>query len=136
MFDVRVPYNQSKGDAKNRRMKFILDAQLPYTLKLLLRREGFDVVHTDDLPHRERTTDDEIRTISISDHRVVVTKDVDFLDSFYFKGVPQKLLLITTGNISNKDLFILVQNNLSNIEKMLGDFNFIELNNSEVIGHE
>ena len=41
-------------------MKFIVDAQLPKGIVQILRDEGIDAIHTDDLPNKERTTDNEI----------------------------------------------------------------------------
>lgn len=52
-------------------IKFIVDAQLPYSLALMLREKGFEAVHTDDLPNKERTTDAEIRTYSETENHVV-----------------------------------------------------------------
>jgi len=40
-------------------MKFIVDAQLPELLKNWLNEQGHDVLHTNDLPERERTPDME-----------------------------------------------------------------------------
>ena len=97
-------------------MKFIIDAQLPYALSMHLKQKGFDIIHTDDLPNKELTTDNEIREISIKEDCIVVTKDSDFLDSYYIKGIPSKLLLVSTGNIKNKVLFNLFE---SNIEKII-----------------
>jgi predicted nuclease of predicted toxin-antitoxin system len=117
-------------------MKFIVDAQLPATLSKFLTQKGFDIIHTEDLPNKERTTDREIRDISISENRIVITKDSDFLDSYYIVGVPQKLLLITTGNIKNKDLLVLFESNIYRIEELFKEYTFIEMNNIEIIGHE
>lgn len=64
-------------------MKFIVDAQLPLSLSKYLEKRGFDVIHTDDLPNKEFTTDNEIREISVKEERIVITKDSDFLDSYY-----------------------------------------------------
>ena len=50
-------------------IKFIVDAQLPYSLALMLKTKGFDVVHTDDLPNKERTTDNEIRIVAKEENR-------------------------------------------------------------------
>jgi predicted nuclease of predicted toxin-antitoxin system len=47
-------------------MKFLFDAQIPYGLKLFLLELGFDALHTDDLPLKEKTSDSEIREISVS----------------------------------------------------------------------
>jgi predicted nuclease of predicted toxin-antitoxin system len=33
-------------------MKFLVDAQLPFRLKLWLESKGLDTIHTDDLPNQ------------------------------------------------------------------------------------
>ena len=117
-------------------MKFIIDAQLPVALSKFLAKNGFDVIHIDDLPNKEFSTDNEIREISLKDERIVVTKDADFLDSYYITGIPKKLLLITTGNIKNKDLLSLFDSNIKQIIELFHDHSFIELDNNKLIGHE
>ncbi len=82
-------------------MKFLVDANLPFRLAQGLRKKGFDTLHTDDLPNKERTTDKEIRSVPMKQDRIVITKDTDFLDSHIIQGIPNKLLLVTTGNIVN-----------------------------------
>jgi predicted nuclease of predicted toxin-antitoxin system len=94
-------------------IKFKVDAQLPYSLTVILKRKGFDVVHTDNLPNKEKTTDNEIRLLAEAEKRIVITKDNDFFDSYILKKSPPRLFLISTGNIINKDLFILFENILS-----------------------
>ena len=117
-------------------MKFIVDAQLPIVLSKYLEKKGYDVIHTDDLPNKEYTTDTEIRRIAVEEKRIVITKDADFVDSFYVKAVPPKLLLISTGNISNKTLLSLFESNISKINELFIDYSFVELSNNEIIGHE
>ena len=117
-------------------MKFIVDAQLPYGIAWILNSKGFDTIHTDDLPDKERTSDNQIREISIREGRIVVTKDSDFLDSHYIKNIPEKLLLISTGNIRNKELFHLFANNLHQIIQMFATCNCVEIDNTDIIGHE
>lgn len=117
-------------------MRLIIDAQLPFRLSQLLKEKGQDVIHTDDLPNKERTSDHEIRKIAQHEKRIVVTKDVDFLDSFYLQNNPERLLIITTGNIKNGKLFELVLNNLERIEELFNEYSLVELNNKEIIGHE
>ena len=117
-------------------MKFFVDANLPYKLALRLRQLGFDALHTDDLPDKERTTDNEIRQISIGQNRIVVTKDYDFLDSHLIQGTPGKLLFITTGNIVNRDLLQLIEKNFETMIKSFEIYDLIEMNNDEIIGHE
>jgi predicted nuclease of predicted toxin-antitoxin system len=117
-------------------MKFLVDAQLPASLAFFLKKRGHDTIHTDDLPNRECSTDLEIRTIADSDERIVITKDYDFLDSYYFQNSPKKLLLITTGNIKNQKLLELLELNLDYIVQLFQEYSFVELSNFEIIGHE
>jgi len=114
-------------------MKFLVDAQLPYGLALLLRDKGFDTLHTNDLPDKEYTTDSQIRNIAVSENRIVITKDYDFVDSFILKKIPEKLLIVTTGNIKNKQLFALWKNNLELIIFLFETHNLVELSNDDVM---
>lgn len=78
-------------------MKFIVNAQLPKTLALLLRDKGFDAVHTTELPDGNDTTDAEVNRLSLAEARIVTSKDADFYDSFTAKKEPYKLLHVKTG---------------------------------------
>ncbi len=117
-------------------MKFLIDAQLPYGLKKFLSLKGYDVIHTDNLPNKERTTDNEIKDLSLAENRIVISKDSDFIDSFYVRGVPRKLLIISTGNIKNRDLFTLFENNMQHITELFSHNNLLEMDNFEIIVHE
>jgi predicted nuclease of predicted toxin-antitoxin system len=117
-------------------MKFIVDAQLPVSLSKFFQNKGFDAIHTDDLPNKELTTDNEIRDISLNESRIIITKDSDFLDSYYVKGIPEKLLLVTTGNIKNKELLRIFELNLDEILRLFIDCSFVEIDNFEISGHE
>ena len=85
-------------------MKFLLDAQLPPSLKQLFIQKGHDCVHTLDLELGNETPDKAINKISIAEQRIVITKDSDFFDSFVIKKVPYKLILVKLGNISKNEL--------------------------------
>jgi predicted nuclease of predicted toxin-antitoxin system len=114
-------------------MKFIVDAQLPYGIALFLRDKGFDVLHTNDLPDKERTTDNEIRTISMADNRIVITKDYDFLNSYILRRIPQKLLLVTTGNINNKQFFEIWHSNWEQIIHLFETCNVLVLSKDDIM---
>ncbi|MGL5892041.1 MAG: DUF5615 family PIN-like protein [Bacteroidia bacterium] len=45
-------------------MKFIVDAQLPKKIALMLVDEGFDAIHTLDLPQKNHTSDKEIALLA------------------------------------------------------------------------
>lgn len=117
-------------------MKFLIDAQLPYRLATFLREHKLDIKHTDDLPKKERTTDHEIAYLAHLENRIVITKDSDFLDSYHLKKSPRQLLLVTTGNIKNKNLLDLFNQNLEQIISLFQHSTLVELNTQGIIVHE
>ncbi len=117
-------------------MKFIVDAQLPRRLARLLAEAGHEAIHTLDLPSGNRTPDREIIRLAEADHRVVVTKDADFVDEYLLRGTPRRLLLVATGNISNAELEGLLLRNLERIIDLLNESSFLELGQNEVRIHE
>jgi predicted nuclease of predicted toxin-antitoxin system len=117
-------------------VKFLVDAQLPIRLARLLQMSGYDVIHTRDLPQQNATRDSEINTISMQQERIVVTKDRDFLDSFLLRQQPYKLLLVTTGNITNTELVELFAKNLSQLADLFEQHSLIEINRDDIIVHQ
>lgn len=85
-------------------MKFLVDAQLPPSLKHIFVSNGHDCIHTLDLEMRNETSDKIINMISVAEQRIPITKDTDFLDSFILKNEPYKLILVKVGNISKNEL--------------------------------
>ena len=114
-------------------MKFLVDAQLPFRLAKYLISKGCDAIHTDNLPERERTGDSVIRAIARADGRIVISKDRDFFDSYQVKKDPAKLLLISTGNIVNRELIALFEANFDEILDKFNSFDLLELTNHELI---
>jgi predicted nuclease of predicted toxin-antitoxin system len=68
--------------------------------------------------------------------RIVITKDSDFLDSFLISGQPYKLLLVTTGNITNTELLELFTKNLSQLLNLFEQHSLIEINRDNIIVHQ
>ena len=116
-------------------MKFIVDAQLPKSLSDLLNRSEHNSVHTLELPEKNRTSDQNISQIANGEDRIVITKDTDFLDSYLVYAIPEKLILVKTGNIKNIELLQLFTENLPTIIKSLSSCNFIEITKDEIISH-
>ena len=108
-------------------MKFIIDAHLPKKLAELLRYRGYDALHTLELPNKNHTKDSEINNISINEQRVVITKDVDFVDSLLISNRPYKLLYLTTGNITNKILLELFSKNIEKIVDAIQKAKLVEM---------
>ena len=116
-------------------MKFLIDAQLPYRLKLWLAANSCDAIHTNDLPARNLTADTAIADIADQENRIVITKDGDFLKLKILHDKPEKLLILTTGNIVNKELLALFERNFQIIQKLFNSYDTVEMNNNFVIGH-
>jgi predicted nuclease of predicted toxin-antitoxin system len=117
-------------------MKFLVDAQLPIRLSHLLKSLGHDTIHTKNLVLRNATPDPEINAISLREQRIVITKHSDFWDSFYIRQEPYKLLLITTGNISNKELEALFIKNLEQLAKLFEQYALIEMSRDTITAHQ
>ena len=117
-------------------MKFLVDAQLPLRLARFLQANGYDTLHTRDLPQQNATSDTTINDISVEQGRVVITKDVDFVDSFLTVQKPSKLLLVSTGNIRNSELEKIFNDNLSALVNLLQNNDYVEINREEIIVHQ
>jgi len=116
-------------------MNFLVDAQLPRRLARWLQAKGHEAVHTRDLREGNRTGDEAINEISLREQRVVVSKDEDFVDIFLLRQQPYKLLLVATGNISNRELERLFQDNLERIVQAFETYDFVELDRTALICH-
>ena len=108
-------------------MKFLVDAHLPRRMVEWLAAAGCDAVHTLELPDTNRTSDEQITDLADRDGRVVTTKDADFVDSHVLRGRPTKLLLVSTGNISNRDLEALIVPLIPDIARGFAMHSFLEV---------
>lgn len=88
---------------------------------------GCDALPPLDLPLQNRTPDDGVSTQADRDGRAVITKDADFVDSHLLRGIPKKLLFISTGNISNDELHALITPLIPDLVRELQSCCFIEL---------
>jgi predicted nuclease of predicted toxin-antitoxin system len=117
-------------------VKFLIDAQLPVRLGGLLSAGGHDAVHTSQLPERNRTTDTALAALADAEERVVVTKDRDFRDSHLLRGAPRRLLVVATGNVSNRDLLALFAENLETLVVALDEARYVEIGPSGLVIHD
>lgn len=116
-------------------MKFLVDAQLPARLARFLNDAGHDALHTSELPEGNRTTDARIAALADGESRVVVTKDRDFRDGHLLRGSPRRLLIVSTGNITNNVLLALFKANLDAIVGALAEADFVELGQGAMVVH-
>jgi predicted nuclease of predicted toxin-antitoxin system len=113
----------------------LVDAQLPRRLARFLNAANHDALHTLDLPRRNLTPDDELCEICARENRILVSKDLEFADSFVLKRQPPRLLLVSTGNIANKELESLFRMHLSKITDAFYSCAFVELDRSGMTVH-
>ncbi len=85
-------------------MNFLIDAQLPPSLKEVFISKGYYCIHTLDLELGNFTSDKTINAISVNEKLILITKDSDFYESFIIKNEPYKLILVKLGNTSRKEL--------------------------------
>jgi predicted nuclease of predicted toxin-antitoxin system len=116
-------------------VKFLIDTQLPAKLARVLGAAGHDVLHTSQLPDGSRTTDAALCALADEDDRIIVTKDRDFRNSHLLDHSPQRLLVVSTGNISNRDLIALFSNNLETLVEALSEATFVELGSAGLVIH-
>ena len=110
-------------------------AQLPQYLAKELTRAGYDTLHTLDLPHGNRTRDEELAALATREDRILITKDSDFVTTFHLQHSPPKLLLVSTGNIDNAALLQLFLTNLVHLEHALIENDFVELGRTALTIH-
>jgi predicted nuclease of predicted toxin-antitoxin system len=116
-------------------VKLLLDAQLPHRLVRAFAAAGHDAIHAFDLPSGSRTPDQELTALATREARIMVTKDADFVASFWLRRLPPKLLLFSTGNISNDELWQLLAPNLGRLETAFLAHDFVELNRTAITVH-
>ncbi len=114
-------------------MNFLVDAQLPRRLTAWLTAAGCDATHTLDLPDGNRTSDAQVIGVAEREQRVVVSKDADFVDSHLLYGRPPKLLLISTGNVTNAELETLFVALIPDIVREFATNTFLELGRTGLV---
>ena len=114
-------------------MKFLIDAHLPPSLRAVFRAAGHDAIHTVDLPDQNASRDGSLNAVSMTEQRVVVTKDTDFYYSHLLHGRPWKLVLVRTGNLGLKATKAMFEAHLPAIEAALHTCTLVELDQQTVL---
>lgn len=97
-------------------IKFLCDVHIPYRLAKWLEQQGMQALHVNRLPKKWHTSDQEICRYANQNDCIVVTKDVDFRNSYFLQQTPHKLIRIELGNISNTQLLALFEQHLGLIQ--------------------
>jgi len=101
-----------------------------------MNEAGHDPIHTLDLPEQNRTTDAEIARRADAEDRVVVSKDSDFRDSHLLNGTPARLLVVNTGNITNRDLLALLDEHLDELVAAFQSARLVQLTTEDLLIHD
>ncbi len=99
-------------------LRFIVDTQLPPSLTMKLNEWGFDATYTTTFDNGHLLSDSNIRKIATEQNRIIITKDTDFWEYYLVKKSPPKVFLLELGNISNKDLFHIIEANLHSLMEL------------------
>ncbi|OGB90192.1 hypothetical protein A2625_04335 [candidate division WOR-1 bacterium RIFCSPHIGHO2_01_FULL_53_15] len=65
-------------------VKFLVDANLPYSSKMLLKKLGFDAVHVRDVK-LNTASDEKIFRYAQRQGRIILTRDLDFAAAIKFR---------------------------------------------------
>lgn len=117
-------------------MKFLVDAQLPRALVRSLRELGYEAQHTWSLDFGNRTPDAAIASIADREAAIVISKDLDFMNSHILSDSPKRLLLVSTGNISNRVLIRLFEQHIAAMITAFDESNLVEFNQAGLVIHE
>ena len=83
-------------------MRLLLDANLSWRLCGELSHHFDEVKHVDNIDLNIPAKDHEIWNWAFQNEFLIVTNDEDFLDLLMVKGFPPQVVLLRTGNQSNK----------------------------------
>jgi len=64
------------------------------------------------------------------EHVIIISKDLDFREFVSWKGIPPKLIFLTFGNCSNKQLYERLKSKIYDVmdELIYGDLDIFEIN--------
>jgi predicted nuclease of predicted toxin-antitoxin system len=116
-------------------VNFLIDANLPRRIVRIFQERGHNAVHTLDLPEGNATADAALLDYADENNCAVTTKDSDFSTFFWLQDRPNKLLLISTGNIRNAELETLLTANFDQLILALTENRYVELTREHVIVH-
>ena len=106
-------------------MRFICDVHISYKVQSFLSSQGHDAYHVNELPEKWNTNDNDICRFADSEECIVITKDADFLDFYYIRQSPKRLIKINLGNISTAELIRLLSEVLSLLPKLVNRKRFL-----------
>lgn len=114
---------------------FLVDQQLPKVLATFLAERGHDARHIKEYDGGTTMSDPDIARLADSEDRFVVTKDDDFRISQLLGKPPARLLHVTCGNITTRDLLTLFGEHWSALDAGLSTYRYVEIHRAGVFVH-
>ena len=85
-------------------MKLLLDANLSYRMKPILKQHFDECLHVDSIGLSVPAKDTEIWEFAKNNDLIIITNDEDFIDFVHVKGFPPKVVVLRTGNQSRLNI--------------------------------
>lgn len=110
-------------------MKLLLDANISWRLVTQLQQHLRECSHVDQIGLSIPAKDFEIWNYALANDFIIVTNDEDFLNLVNVKGFPPKVVLLRTGNQSNRYIKELLIKHMEDIKELSAsnDYGVLEL---------
>jgi len=115
---------------------FLVDQQLPAALASHLTSQGENAKHIKWYAGGATMKDSAIASRAAAEDRTVVTKDDDFRLLHLARGVPPRLVLVTCGNVSTRDLLALFDRFRADLIAAAASYALVELGREGVYVHD
>ncbi|MDX5347204.1 MAG: DUF5615 family PIN-like protein, partial [Hymenobacteraceae bacterium] len=79
--------------------------------------KGVEAIHVNNILDSYFTTDKAIAEYANQNQLIVITKDIDFRNSYFLKKSPKRLIRICLGNIATKELISIFEKHLELFRK-------------------
>lgn len=100
-------------------MRFLCDVHISYKVKRFLLTCGHHATHVNELPQKSETDDLVICRYTDEEDSILITKDADFVDFYFIKQSPKRILKINLGNVATRELIQMISRILPVVEKLL-----------------
>lgn len=100
-------------------MRFLCDVHISYKVQKFLSAQGHIAFHVNEMQNKWLTKDRDVCRFADEEDCIVITKDADFVDFYFIKQSPKKLIKINLGNIATSELLLLLAELLPQLQKIL-----------------
>ncbi len=106
-------------------MTILCDVHISYKICKFLDDQNINTIHVNQILNKSETKDSEICSYADRNDYIVLTKVIDFKNTFLINKTPKKLIKINLGNISNQKLMKILEEHLNLIIKLNNHSSFL-----------